>query len=54
VVLAIDGQSVQEPDDVSQAIASKHPGDKVRVEVEREGRRQTITVTLGTRPDRIP
>ena len=43
-----------EPDDVAQAIEGKRPGDRVRVTVLRDGTEQEITVTLGTRPARIP
>jgi len=49
----IDQTEVTEPDDVAKAIAGKKPGDEVQVRVQRNGREQVITVTLGKRP-RVP
>lgn len=54
VILHIDGKDVNEPSDVSDTIAGKRPGDKVEIEVERDGRLTTLTATLGTRPSGTP
>ena len=54
VITAIDGQAVTTPDDVSRLIEGKAPGDRVRVDVERDGSSRSVTVTLGRRPNRIP
>jgi putative serine protease PepD len=54
VIKKVDGQSIQQADDVSQSIAGKKPGDKVKIEVQRAGRTETITVTLGKRPANAP
>jgi len=54
VIVAVEGRAVREPDDVSQAIADKEPGDLVRVVVERYGERRPVTVRLGKRPERLP
>ena len=40
-------QPVRDPDDVSAVVNARRPGDKVRVVVERDGERRTLTVTLG-------
>jgi putative serine protease PepD len=53
-VVSVDGKAVRDPDDVSRAIESRSPGDRVRVEVIRDGERRSFEVRLGTRPDRIP
>jgi putative serine protease PepD len=54
VIKKVDGNDVQAADDVSALITGKKPGDKVKIEVVRGGRTETITVTLGTRPANAP
>src|SRR3954449_112326 len=54
VITKIDGAPITRSSDVAQVIATKRPGDKVDVEVERNGKSQTLTVKLGTRPGRTP
>jgi serine protease Do len=49
-VVSVDGQSVSEPGDVSDALDGREPGDSIEVEVERDGSREQLDVTLGTRP----
>jgi putative serine protease PepD len=50
VVVSVDGQAVSEPDDITDALDGKEPGDSVEVEVERGGGSEHFDVTLGTRP----
>jgi putative serine protease PepD len=54
VIKQVDGQSVQDPEDVAQAIGDDKPGDRVLIEVERDGRTMTLHATLGKRPAHIP
>jgi putative serine protease PepD len=54
VIKRVDGDAVQDPEDVAQAIANDKPGDTIDVVVERDGRTLTLHVTLGKRPARIP
>src|SRR3954469_7446745 len=54
VVKAIDGAPVKDTTDVSSAIATKKPGDKVTVQIERNGLTQEIEATLGVRPTKTP
>jgi len=54
IVTEVDGDAVQSPDDVAQAIADNKPGDRVSVTVQRGGSEQQIEVTLGTRPEQLP
>jgi putative serine protease PepD len=54
VIVAIDGQRVDEPEDVSDAVSDHRPGDEIEVEVIQDGDRRTITVELDTRPQRTP
>ena len=50
VVTAIDGQTVADADDLTAAIASHDPGDKIILKLTRNGSTRSITVVLGTRP----
>ena len=52
VIVAVDGRRVRASSDVSGAVSSRRPGDRVTVEVLRDGRRIELDVTLGSRPDR--
>jgi putative serine protease PepD len=54
VVKSIDGSPVKDTTDVSSAIASKKPGDKVTIQIERNGLTQEIEATLGVRPKQTP
>ena len=54
VITEVDGDQVQDPDDVAAAIEDDKPGDKVEVTVRRGGNERTIEVTLGQRPDQLP
>ncbi|HQJ51727.1 MAG TPA: trypsin-like peptidase domain-containing protein [Anaerolineae bacterium] len=52
IIVAVDGNQVQNFDDVVGYLArSTRAGQKVNVTVLRDGKRQTLTVTLGERPD---
>ena len=50
VIVSIDGKPVAAPADVSEHISGKRPGDRVRVEVQRDGSRRSFEVELGVRP----
>jgi putative serine protease PepD len=54
VITKVDGDTVQDPEDVAQAIEDNKPGDRVEVTVERGGSEHTIEVTLGQRPEQLP
>ncbi len=53
VITAIAGKPVTSPADVGAQVRRVRPGDQVEVTVERDGSTQTLTVTLGERPDRL-
>jgi putative serine protease PepD len=53
-IMAVDGKPVRQSGDVSALIGGKKPGDKVELEVQRAGRTQKVTLTLGTRPANAP
>ena len=50
VVTAMDGDTISSADDLTAKISAHAPGDKVTLTVNRNGKTQTIDVTLGTRP----
>jgi S1-C subfamily serine protease len=54
LIIEVDGRKINNPNDIAAAIANKKPGDKVTVKVLRDGKERTSTVTLGTRPNRMP
>ena len=51
VVIGVDGRTVNDNNDLSRYIASKAPGETVRLQVVRDGGEQTVAVTLGTFPE---
>jgi len=50
VVTEVDGEAVQDPEDLARAIEDDAPGDRVRVTVTRGGAERSVEVTLGDRP----
>ena len=50
VITAIDGRPVDDPDDLSRAVALLDPGSTVAVEAWRDGERRELKVKLGERP----
>ena len=53
IVVRIDGEEVASSDDVSAIVDAKRPGDRVKIEVIREGDRETLDVELGKRPEQL-
>jgi len=50
VITRVDDTPIESFDDLIAFLAEKKPGDKVEVEVVRDGKTQTVEVTLGERP----
>ena len=48
------GKTITIPNDITEAIANRKPGDEIEIEVKRAGGRKTLKVSLGTRPENIP
>lgn len=53
VIVAVDGQQVDSPESLTAIISQKAPGDRVELEIVRNGQTQTVTATLGERPDSV-
>ncbi|HET7507353.1 MAG TPA: trypsin-like peptidase domain-containing protein [Solirubrobacterales bacterium] len=51
VILQIDGQDIVEENDLARVIAAHKPGDKVKLTVLHDDRREEVELTLGDRPD---
>ena len=51
VILRFDDRTITTASDLGQAVNTRKPGDTVKVEVQRNGSRETLNVTLGTRPN---
>jgi len=54
MIVKVAGRTVTKPDDISAAIADKKPGDKIQISFYRGKSLKTVTVTLGTRPSKLP
>jgi S1-C subfamily serine protease len=54
LIVGIEGQPVETPEDIAAAIADNKPGDRVPIEFYRGDEKRTVTVTLGNRPDQAP
>jgi S1-C subfamily serine protease len=50
VILSVDGHDVVRPDDLARYMSDYRPGQKVAVEILRDGERKSVEVTLGKRP----
>ncbi len=50
VVLAVDGKKIVDPSDLSNLILQHDPGEKVSLDILRDGEHRQVEVTLGTRP----
>ena len=50
IILKLDGENIEKADELRNKVAMLEPGTDVDVVVLRDGRKKTLTVTLGTRP----
>jgi S1-C subfamily serine protease len=50
VVIAVDGNPVLQNNDLSELVAAHMPGDKVTLDILRDGNKASVEVTLGSRP----
>src|SRR3954466_9062452 len=54
LITRVAGRTINKPDDVASAHPTKKPGDKVQISFYRGKTVKTATVTLGTRPSKLP
>jgi len=50
IVLSLNGQKVVDSTELTRRVGQARPGDNLRLEIIRDGRRQTVNVRSGTRP----
>ncbi|CAN5576182.1 trypsin-like peptidase domain-containing protein [soil metagenome] len=53
VIVAVDGIKLERDSDLAELISRQRPGQTVKVEVIRDGKRQTLDVKLEPRPDQV-
>ena len=53
VIVSLEGKSIGDPDALTTAVASHHPGDSVSVGYVRNGTHHTASLKLGTRPNQL-
>ena len=47
IIVKVDGASTTTYEQLRDAISEKKPGDKIKLEIYRDGSKKTVTVTLG-------
>jgi len=50
IIVAADGKKVSAVEELVEAIASHKPGDTIRLQIYRDGKKTNVTATLGRRP----
>ncbi len=53
IITAVDGHAVTDMQQVVHAVEAKQPGDRMQIDILRHGKQQTVTVTLGERPQHL-
>jgi len=53
IIISIDGVEITGPEHLADAVSERKPGDRVKIELFREGERQRITVELGEREEDV-
>jgi S1-C subfamily serine protease len=53
IVTGVDGRTVRTSDDLATAISGKRKGDKVKIELVRDGHEESVSVTLAQRPAQV-
>jgi S1-C subfamily serine protease len=53
IITAVEGRTVRTSDDLAAAVAGRREGDKVRIELVRDGHEETVSVTLAQRPAQV-
>jgi putative serine protease PepD len=54
VITALGDTKIADANDLSSAVDTHDPGEQVTLTIERGGQQRTVSVTLGTRPNRAP
>ena len=54
VIRSADGQAIDQPEDVARVVATKQPGDVIKLGVTNGGQERSVEVHLRDRPSQIP
>lgn len=54
MILSVEGHDVVRPEDLARYISVYKPGQKVTIEILRDGEKKSVEVTLGKRPASVP
>ncbi|HXF98004.1 MAG TPA: trypsin-like peptidase domain-containing protein [Gaiellaceae bacterium] len=54
IIVSADGKRVTSIEELRAIISEHDPGDRIELEIVRDGKRKTVTVTLGRRPELAP
>ena len=53
IVTEVDGRAVTSPDELRTMIMEKNPGDSLRLAIQRDDSKRTVSVTLGQQPAQV-
>ena len=53
-IISLDGQAVKSPQTLQEQIAALEPLEPVKVEIERDGKPETLEAKLATLPEAVP
>ena len=53
VIVGLNGANINSPEELLMRVREARVGDRVRLDISREGRRQLLTATLGERPENL-
>ena len=51
LILAVDGENIDNREELTILLATKNPSDEIKLEYEREGSAQSLKIKLGERPE---
>jgi S1-C subfamily serine protease len=54
VIVSVDGDRVTRQDNLSDLVSRHREGDRIKLEIIRDGKRKSVDIKLGKRPDRAP
>jgi S1-C subfamily serine protease len=54
IIVSVDGQKIAEVEDIREVIASRKPGEKVKLGIVRDEKKSSVTITLARQPPSSP
>ncbi|MBW1981753.1 MAG: DegQ family serine endoprotease [Deltaproteobacteria bacterium] len=53
IIVKFGNESIESPHELSRVVAGTKPGERIKVGLIREGKQQTVTVKIGTMPEKL-